>query len=114
MYELPFVARSGPSPMRWRGWLKMRELKRQNGVRRRTLLYKSTQTATTGAAAGEPVRRHAKSPAKAIPDIAFIAPAEAQLDSECPGRRVRTDTLKKCRIILVPPAMVVKKIYVGA
>jgi hypothetical protein len=43
-------------------------------VRRRTLLYNSTQAAATTAAAGEPMRKHAKSPAKAIPGIVFIAP----------------------------------------
>ena len=101
-------------PMRWRGWLKMREPRRQNGVRLRTLLCNSTRVAATGAAACEPMRRHAKSPAKAIPDTASIAPARSTIRFRVPRTPRAHRCAEKCRIILVPPAMVVKKIYVGA
>ena len=83
-------------------------------MRRRTLPYNSTQAAATTAAAGEPMRRHAKSPAKAIPDIAFIAPARSTIRfRNAPDSPCEIDVLKECRIILVPPVMVVKEIYDG-
>jgi hypothetical protein len=83
-------------------------------VRRRTLLYNPMRAAATGAAAGEPVRRHAKSQPKAIPDIAFIAPARSTIRFRVPRTPRANRCSEKCRIILVPPVMVVKKIYVGA
>lgn len=82
-------------------------------MRRRTLQYNSTRSAATGAAAGEPMRRHAKSPAKAIPDFAFIAPARSTIRSRVPRTPRANRCAEKCRTILVPPVMVVKKIYVG-
>jgi len=51
----------------------MREPKRQKGLRRSAFSNTCTQAAATTAAAGEPMRKHAKSSAKAIPGIVFIA-----------------------------------------
>ena len=82
-------------------------------MRRRTLLYNSTQAAATGAAAGEPMQRHAKSPAKAIPDITFIAPARSTIRFRVPRTARANRCAEKCSIILVPPVMVVKKICRG-
>jgi hypothetical protein len=83
-------------------------------VRRRTLLYNFTPTAATGAAARETVRRHAEFPPKAIPDIAFIASARSTIRFRVPRTPRANRCAEKCRIILDPPVMVVKKIYVGA
>ena len=83
-------------------------------MRCRAFPHICTQAAATTAAAGEPMRRHAKSPAKAIPDIAFIAPARSTIRFRVPRTPRANRCAEKCRIILVPPVMVVKKIYVVA
>ena len=77
MYELLFVAGSNPAPMRWRDSSKCenQEGKTECGA---------VCSCTTPREPLQPVRRHAKFPAKAIPELAFISPAEAQLDTDVP------------------------------
>ena len=99
--------------MRWHGRSGMREAGRQNELRSCAFLYNSMRVAAITAAAGEPMRKHAESPAKAFPDFAFIAPARRTIRFRVPRTPRANRCAEKCRIILVPLVMVVKKIYAG-
>lgn len=83
-------------------------------MRRRALPYNTTRAAATGSAAREPMRKHAKSPAKAIPESAFIATVRSTIQLRMLRTPRANRCAEKCRIILVPPVIVVKKIYVSA